>query len=408
MIQLKTIFVLLVTFSSAYSQKKGNPAVYYPEINEWQTRTPAQAGLNAAKLGTAIAFAKEKESKSTRNLEVAHYQTFGREPFGDAVGPFADRGDPTGIILRNGYIIAEWGEPNRVDMTFSVTKSFLSTVVGLAYDKGLIRSIHDTVHHAMAPISVFSSALVTNKADNFGMPTLINLFDSPHNRTITWDHLLRQTSDWEGTLWGKPEWADRPGNNPSEWKTRGRNKPGTAYEYNDVRVNVLALAALNLWRKPLPRVLKENIMDPIGASSTWRWFGYENSWVVLDGQLVQAVGGGGHWGGGIFINARDMARFGYLTLRRGKWNNSQLLSDQWVSWALTPTPVQQTYGFMNWFLNTDKKFLPSAPATAFVHIGNGTNLIYVDPVHDLVVVARWIENDAMDGFIQRVLEAVEK
>jgi CubicO group peptidase (beta-lactamase class C family) len=149
-------------------------------------------------------------------------------------------------------------------------------------------------------------------------------------------------------------------------------------------------------------------MDPIGASSTWRWIGYENSWVVIDGQLIQAVGGGGHWGGGMFINARDMARFGYMTLRRGKWKNQQLLSDQWVSWALTPTQVQPTYGFMNWFLNTDKKYLPSAPANAFIHIGNGTNMIYVDPTNDVVVVARWIENGAMDGFIQRVLESIEK
>jgi len=74
-----------------------------------------------------------------------------------------------------------------------------------------------------------------------------------------------------------------------------------------VRVNVLALAALNLWRRPLPQVLKETIMDPIGASSTWRWFGYENSWIVLDGSPVQSVSGGGHWGGGMFINAYDMA-----------------------------------------------------------------------------------------------------
>ena len=93
-----------------------------------------------------------------------------------------------------------------------------------------------------------------------------------------------------------------------------RNKPGTAYKYNDTRVNVLALAALNVWRRPLPQVLKENIMDPIGASNTWRWFGYENSWIVLDGSLVQSVTGGGHFGGGMYINAYDMGRFGYLTL----------------------------------------------------------------------------------------------
>jgi CubicO group peptidase (beta-lactamase class C family) len=108
----------------------------------------------------------------------------------------------------------------------------------------------------------------------------------------------------------------------------------------------------------------------------------------------------------MFIHAYDMARFGYLTLRRGKWKDRPILSEQWVAWALTPTSVQPTYGFMNWFLNTDRKYLPSAPASAFVHIGNGTNMIYVDPAHDLVAVARWIDPKAMDEFVKRLLAAV--
>lgn len=409
MAHLKPIILLLfgISAQAVFSQKKSVPVHYFPQANEWQTKTPAEVALDSQTINEAIGFAKEHESKSPRNLETAHYQTFGREPFGDAVGPFGERGDPCGIIIRNGYIIAEWGDPLRVDMTFSVTKSFLSTVVGLAYDKGLINSVNDTVYNSIAPIHVYNSQTLS-KGDNFGKPTLVNLFNTNHNRTITWNDLLRQTSDWEGTLWGKPEWADRPGPNPSEWTTRPRNKSGTVYEYNDVRVNVLALSILNVWRKPLPQVLKENIMDPIGASSSWRWFGYENSWIVLDGQLIQAVGGGGHWGGGMFINARDMARFGYLSLRRGKWNQAQLISDRWVSLALTPTPAQPTYGFMNWFLNTDKKFLPSAPEKAFVHIGNGTNMIYVDPDNDLVVVARWIDNSSMNGFIELVLKSIKK
>ncbi len=398
----------LVLFADVHAQKKQVPSVYYPDAHQWQTKNPGEAGLNANLLNEAIAFSKEKESKSPRNLEEAHYRTFGREPFGDGIGPFAERGPATGIIVKNGYIVAQWGEPQRVDMTFSVTKSFLSTVVGLAYDQGHIRSIDDTVYRYMAPIQVFDFNPAARRAEDFKQPQLIHLFDTPHNRTITWNHLLRQVSDWEGTLWGKPEWADRPSDKPAEWTTRPRNKPGTVYEYNDVRVNVLALAALNVWRRPLPEVLKEKIMDPIGASNTWRWMGYDQSWVVIDGKPMQAVGGGGHWGGGMFINAADMARFGYLTLRRGKWKGQQLLSDQWVTWALTPTPVQPTYGFMNWFLNTDKKYLPDAPANAFVHIGNGTNMIYVDPDNDLVVVARWIENGAMNEFIGKVLSAVNK
>jgi CubicO group peptidase (beta-lactamase class C family) len=148
-------------------------------------------------------------------------------------------------------------------------------------------------------------------------------------------------------------------------------------------------------------------MDLIGASNTWRWYGYRNAWIVLDGQPVQSVSGGGHWGGGMFINAYDMARFGLLTLHKGAWNGRQLISQQWIQQALTPTTAQPTYGYMNFFINTDKKFLPSAPASAFVHVGNGTNAIYVDPEHDLVMVVRWIENNALDGMVKSVLDALK-
>ena len=97
---------------------------------------------------------------------------------------------------------------------------------------------------------------------------------------------------------------------------------------------------------------------------------------------------------------------GLVTLHRGNWNGQQLLSEQWVKQALTPTTANTGYGYMNWFLNTDKKMLPDAPASAFVHVGNGSNLIYVDPEHDLVVVMRWIEYKAMDEMIKRVLLAL--
>src|SRR3712207_4129280 len=109
----------------------------------------------------------------------------------------------------------------------------------------------------------------------------------------------------------------------------------------------------------------------------------------------------------MFISARDQARFGHLTLRRGRWRDRQILSEAYVKRALTPTTVQPTYGYMNWFLNTDRKQWPSAPASAFAHLGNGTNVIYVDPEHDLVAVVRWIENSAVDGFLQRLLAAAD-
>jgi CubicO group peptidase (beta-lactamase class C family) len=128
--------------------------------------------------------------------------------------------------------------------------------------------------------------------------------------------------------------------------------------------------------------------------------------VNLDGVMVQSVSGGGHWGGGMWISAYDQARFGLLTLRRGRWRDRQVLSDRWVTMALTPTAAEPTYGFMNWYLNTGRKLLPSAPEKSFFHLGAGTNAIYVDPEHDLVVVVRWIENKALDGVAQRVLASL--
>ncbi|MGZ5072118.1 MAG: serine hydrolase domain-containing protein [Usitatibacter sp.] len=402
------ILAALLLFTAVASPQARAAAPYFPGAT-WEHRTPAEAGIDAARLKDAVEFAISAESRNPRDLTLNHYQTFGREPFGYAIGPIKPRGAMTGIIVHKGYIVAEWGEPARVDMTHSVTKSLLSSVIGVAYDRGMIRSLDDPVRDYVPPIQVFDPSNAGDKSERLGRADLIDLFDTPHNREITWDHMLRQTSDWEGTLWGKPDWADRPSDKRDEWLTRRRAAPGTTWKYNDVRVNALALAALNVWRRPLPQVLKETIMDPIGASITWRWFGYENSFVVLDGTVMQSVSGGGHWGGGMFINAYDMARFGLLTLRGGQWKDRQLLSKQWVQWALTPTPANPQYGFMNWFNNRDGKLFPNGPATAFAHIGNGINIVIVDPDDDLVVVLRWIDSEkSVDEVLKRVIGAVRR
>ena len=394
------LFALVILSAAKDLLSQSRPTTpYIPPYAAWDRRSPADVGVDPAKLDSAIAFAIAAESKAARDQAISNAIGFSREPYGEPAGPFAPRGNPSGVIVRRGYVIATWGDPAAVEMTHSVTKSFLSVVTGLAVDRKLIRSVNDTVRAYVGPLLAFAGPGAT------GATVLLDPFGSPHNRTITWDHLLRQTSDWEGTLWGKPDWADRPEGTAATWRTRERRAPGSFWKYNDVRVNALALASLAVWRQPLPEVLRESVMDPIGASRTWRWYGYDASWVVLDGRPVQSVSGGGHWGGGMFISAWDMARFGLLTLRRGKWGDRQLVSDAWVTYALTPTPANAGYGTMNWFLNGDGKLLPSAPRTAFMHVGNGTNAIYVDPEHDLVAVVRWIENSQLDGFVKRLLEA---
>ena len=379
------VWVLLLA-STAAAQTPGSP--YFPDRFDWQHRTPQQAGFDAARLDDAIKFAIAHENPAPRDLALAHVQNYAaNEPFDSIIGPEKERAPLNGLVVHHGYVVAEWGDTKRVDMTFSVTKTFLTTVVGLAWQKGLIRDVSDKVRDYM--------------------PAGVDLFDAPHNQPITWEHLLRQSSDWQGTLWGKPDWADRPVGKPSDWANRPMYEPGTHFKYNDVRVNVMALAALHVWRRPLPNVLREEIMEPIGASSTWRWYGYENSWIDLDGQKIQSVAGGGHWGGGMFINAYDMARFGYLFLRNGKWKDRQIVSEKWIQMARTPGPANAEYGYANWYLNTGRKPMPALPETSVRFVGNGQNIIYVDWQNDLVVVVRWIGNDAaLNEFLGKVIGAM--
>lgn len=364
---------------------------YFPPRGAWEHRAPAELGLDVAALDSARAFAIRSESQAPRDQALGQQQSFGRrEPMADIIGRMKDRGDPSGLVIYRGAVVAEWGPVNRVDMTHSVTKTFLSTVVGLAWRDGLIRSVTDSVRPYMPPG--------------------VDLFEAPHNQGITWDHMLRQSSDWQGTLWDKPDWADRPEGPREGWESRKLSDPGTRFKYNDVRVNALALATLQVFRRPLPAVLRDEVMNPIGASNTWRWEGYDNSWVEIDGLRVQSVSGGGHWGGGMFINAWDMARLGYLYLRNGRWEDRQIMPVEWITMASTPGPANPGYGFMNWFLNTGKKMLPSAPERAVAFLGNGTNAIYVDWDNDLVVVVRWLGggNPALDGVVSRVLAALPK
>jgi CubicO group peptidase (beta-lactamase class C family) len=380
----------LATIAAAQTRQRAAAAVatYFPDRFEWQHRAPQQLGMDDAALQDAIKYSVAHENPAPKDLLLAHAQSFGNvEPFDTPIGPHKERGALNGLVIRNGYVVADWGDTRRVDMTFSVTKTFLSTIIGLAWQKRLIRD-------------------VTDKARDY-MPAGVDLFDDPHNQSITWEHLLRQTSDWRGTLWNKPDWADRPEGQPAEWANRTLHKPGTHYKYNDVRVNVLALAALHVLRRPLPELLRDDVMEPIGASSTWRWYGYDNSWIDLDGRKVQSMTGGGHWGGGMFISAWDMARFGYLFLRNGKWKDRQIVSERWIEMARTPGPANAEYGYMNWFLNTGRKPLPAAPESSVTFRGNGANIIYIDWDNDLVVVVRWIEGgDALNEFIRKVLASI--
>lgn len=359
---------------------------YFPgKWDDWESRKPEQMGMDPQLVERAVAYAIENQLKGTKDLAASIWSAWGKEPGFRLLGPTKNRGDTSGMIIRHGYIVAEWGDTQRADMTFSVTKSYLSTMAALALDRGLIRDVND-------PVKMYVQD---------------GKFDSEHNAKITWHHLLQQTSDWEGTLFDTPDWADRPipHNKPELWQRRPLNEPGTHFKYNDVRVNLLAYCLLQVWRRPLPKVLRESIMDPIGASNTWRWHGYENSWVLVDGTKMQSMSGGGHFGGGLFISTQDHARLGLLFLRKGVWNGERLFSEKWIDMLRNPAWAFVRYGYM-WWLNTRNLALKDAPEHIYYASGFGGNFIVVDEQNDLVVVVRWMPN--LNDFLKIVLDAVKE
>jgi len=161
---------------------------------------------------------------------------------------------------------------------------------------------------------------------------------------------------------------------------------------------------LQLFREPLADVLRREIMDPIGASREWQWEPYRNSALEIDGRRLPSVPGGSHWGGGLWMSSRDHARFGSLLARGGSSHGRQLLRAEWIAEMRRPCALNPEYGLLCW-LNTGRRQFPSAPESSFAARGAGSNVIWIDPEHDLVVVVRWIDKPHTDGFIARVVEA---
>ncbi|MBD2703048.1 serine hydrolase [Spirosoma sp. BT702] len=378
---------LALAFLTACHRQPAKETTYFPAKGDtWEHRAPAQVGMDANLLEQAVAFAKTQETK-----QMPPDFSTQEEIFGKLLGPMpTSRAATNGIVIRHGYIVAEWGETQRPDPTYSAAKSVLSTIVGISHERGLIPDIHEPV-----------AKLIHDGG-----------YDSEQNRNITWEHHLQQSSEWEGALWGKnSDFVGKEAFGRGERKPRSLQKPGTFYEYNDVRINRMALSLLRLWKKPIPDVVRDEIMNPIGASDTWRYVTYPNAVADIDGKQMPSVSGGTRWGGGLWINTRDEARFGYLFLRQGRWGNKQIVSSDWVKQATRPSPYGPDYGYL-WWLNTGtsstgKKAWPDAPTTSYAAIGAGSNIIWVDPEHDLVIVWRWHDGNPNELF-KRVLAAVKQ
>ncbi len=356
-------------------------------------------------------------------------------PYNRLLGPVFARGDTAGTIRYQGRTLCQWGDTQRPDMTFSVTKTYLAMLAGIAVDQNLIKSLDESVNTTL---------------QRHG--SSMNSFADDHNKHISWLHLLQFCSEWQGECFGIPDQVDHfrdvaiqskadsqstsqnniaQKNKPAKGQQRELQSPGTYWEYNDVRINQFSLALMELFGKPLPELFDELIMQPLGinarapepvgdeiapAIGQWQWYGYKNSWITSEGKPpMQSVPGGGHWGGGMVICVDHQAAIAELLLSEGtlkvkakKPSNSQeqptrLLPDGWVQQMRTPCSIAPFYGLFTW-LNTGHCISANVPESCFFAMGIGGQLVMHDPENNLVAVMRWIDSDFTGDIIEMIYQ----
>jgi CubicO group peptidase (beta-lactamase class C family) len=283
-----------------------------------------------------------------------------------------------GVIIRHGYVAASWGAPDLALQTASLGKALTGTVLGLAVDAGKVK-LDDPVRTTWTGGELLSHRY---KDLDYGLQTV-----------ITWRHFVTMTAGFpnlDGVFTPGGDMGD------ARW-SYCRRPPGQRFEYSDAGMWRFSQALTELWRDDIKKVLDEKIFTQIGIpGNRWDWLpgkeirdnelypdhpgygAYLDPSFELNGHVVR---GGPGW---VVISANDLARFGYLMLRNGKWNGKQLISEQWVRDASqSHVTMSDTfdYGF-NWWVFRDGKVYGARG----ISLGwAATSSLWVVPESDLVI-----------------------
>ncbi len=271
------------------------------------------------------------------------------------------------VIVRNGYIVAEkYYSPYKQDTShelYSCTKSFISALVGIAIAEGNLKGAHETVQ-ACLPAYDFAQS-------------------DPRKATMTVEHLLTMSSglDWPESdpiyqqLWRSPDWVQFVLDRPLVYA------PGEKFNYNSGCSHVLSAIIAERTGKLTQHFAQERLFTPLGMTSA--------HWELNPDGL--AIGG---WG--LELTPRDMAKFGYLYLHKGRWNEQQIVPAAWVEESVTPhieAGEKFEYGYQWWIYSK---------WGAYAARGRYGQLIFVIPQYEMVIVFTAGENDD-----QRLIALIE-
>lgn len=270
------------------------------------------------------------------------------------------------LVLHEGKVVSEWYAPGYGPDTvhanlFSVTKSVTSTLVGIAAEEGLL-DLDDRAADYIEPWAGTASDPVTIR----------NLISNDSGRFWSLE------SDYGALLYG----ADQTGYAMSIPQAV---PPGTHWEYNNAAIQTLEHVLATATGEDVEAYAQRKLFDPIGMTATMARDGAGNPLVYQ----------------GLSTTCHDIARFGYLMLREGKWQGQQIVPQHFVREATAPsTALNIAYGYL-WWLNReghvveptfperneyDGQLAPAASEAVYSAIGAFGQLVVVDPVDGYVLV----------------------
>lgn len=174
---------------------------------------------------------------------------------------------------------------------------------------------------------------------------------------------------------------------------------GTHWDYSDPAFAHLTLIFANVMGEEMSEYLKERIFDRIGIENL--------SWDVQGGSGFIGPHTNAHMG--IHISARELARFGYLALHNGVWDEHQVIPRWWMDLATkTSQDLNPSYGY-TWWVNTEGTQWPGMPKDAFALAGYRSNRCYIIPSLGLVVARvgsgppTWDEQGLIEGIVTAII-----
>jgi CubicO group peptidase (beta-lactamase class C family) len=265
------------------------------------------------------------------------------------------------VVVRNGTLVWQGPDADRVHEIYSCTKTFTSTVLGLLAADGAVG------------------------VDDYAVRYWAALDDQyPEYGQIRLSDFASMTSGYDGAMGGGWQFyrTDRARHLEHVLSYTTPGPPlflaGTSFKYHDAAVHMLGYILTKVAGRSLQEVFKQRVADPIGMKH-FRWSDY--------GQR------------GVYSSALDLARYGLLYLNQGSWKGRQIFDPTFVARA-TSTQVAATvptkysdltgrYGFF-WWTNGVRadgtRPWPSAPPRTFTAHGAGRNFIFVVPEWNLVLV----------------------